>query len=58
MSAVETMSAADAWSTFRRSDARRVVDLVRAVADAHDPGEHGDGVEVVVEAPASAGHDS
>jgi hypothetical protein len=51
MSAVETMSAADAWSTFRRSDARRVVDLVRTVADAHDPGEHGDGVEVVVEAP-------
>ena len=41
----------DAWASFRRSDARRVVAMVRAVADAGDAGEHGDGVEVVVEAP-------
>lgn len=39
------------WVAFRRSDASVVIDMVRAVADAHDPGEHGDGVEVVIEAP-------
>lgn len=36
---------------FRRSRLDRVVDLVRSVAESHDPGEHGHGVEVVVEAP-------
>lgn len=36
---------------FRRSDTVRVVELVRTVADAGDPGEYGHGVEVVVEAP-------
>jgi hypothetical protein len=36
---------------FRRSDATEVIDLVRAVARDADPGEHGDGVEVVIEAP-------
>jgi hypothetical protein len=36
---------------FRRSDASEVIELVRAVAAAADPGEHGDGVEVVIEAP-------
>ncbi len=36
---------------FRRSDPAKVVELVRTVADARDPGEHGQGVEVVVEAP-------
>ncbi|MET7420967.1 hypothetical protein [Dactylosporangium sp. NPDC005555] len=41
----------DSWVRFRRSDPARVVDLVRAVADARDAGEHGQGVEVVVEAP-------
>jgi hypothetical protein len=45
------MSAVETWWTFRRSDARRVIDLVRSVADSRDPGEHGHGVEVVVEAP-------
>jgi hypothetical protein len=39
------------WIVFRRSDARAVIEMVRAVADARDPGEHGDGVEVVIEAP-------
>ena len=39
------------WVEFRRSDASEVIELVRAVARAADPGEHGDGVEVVVEAP-------
>lgn len=39
------------WVVFRSSDARTVVDLVRGVADARDPGEHGHGVEVVIEAP-------
>jgi hypothetical protein len=39
------------WMEFRRSDAAAVIDLVRAVAEATDPGEHGDGVEVVIEAP-------
>ncbi|MGI5181544.1 hypothetical protein ACQEVZ_35090 [Dactylosporangium sp. CA-152071] len=41
----------NSWVPFRRSDTARVVDLVRAVAAAGDPGEHGQGVEVVVEAP-------
>ena len=45
------MSAVDTWLAFRRSDARSVIDLVRAVADSRDPGEHGHGVEVVLEAP-------
>jgi hypothetical protein len=45
------MSAVERWVEFRRSDARSVIDLVRAVADARDAGEHGHGVEVVVEAP-------
>jgi hypothetical protein len=40
-----------AWIEFRRADASAVVDMVRAVAEAKDPGEYGDGVEVVVEAP-------
>jgi hypothetical protein len=39
------------WVMFERSDAGAVIDLVRAVAEAGDPGEHGDGVEVVLEAP-------
>src|SRR5262245_12138109 len=45
------MGAVDSWLAFRRSDARVVIDLVRAVAEARDPGEHGHGVEVVLEAP-------
>jgi len=45
------MGAVDTWLAFRRSDARAVIDLVRAVAEARDPGEHGHGVEVVLEAP-------
>jgi hypothetical protein len=36
---------------FRRSEAAAVIALVRAVAEAADPGEHGEGVEVVIEAP-------
>jgi len=36
---------------FRRSDAAAVIRMVRAVAEARDPGEYGDGVEVVIEAP-------
>src|SRR5256714_14711663 len=36
---------------FPRADAGRVVELVRAVAESADPGEHGDGVEVVIEVP-------
>ncbi|MEV8515497.1 hypothetical protein [Dactylosporangium sp. NPDC051484] len=39
------------WVAFRLSRQGRVVDLVRRVAEARDPGEHGHGVEVVVEAP-------
>jgi hypothetical protein len=39
------------WVEFHRSDAGAVIAMVRAVADARDPGEHGDGVEVVIEAP-------
>ena len=36
---------------FRRTDLIAVVELVRGVAEVADPGEHGDGVEVVIEAP-------
>jgi hypothetical protein len=39
------------WVQFHRSDATPVIELLRTVADARDPGEHGDGVEVVVESP-------
>jgi hypothetical protein len=39
------------WVEFRRSDAGAVIAMVRAVAEARDPGEHGHGVEVVIEAP-------
>jgi len=39
------------WTDFRRSDATAVIDMVRAVAAAADAGEHGDGVEVVIETP-------
>ncbi|HZN72228.1 MAG TPA: hypothetical protein VFC00_11195 [Micromonosporaceae bacterium] len=39
------------WVQFHRQDATPIVDLLRTVADAHDAGEHGDGVEVVVESP-------
>lgn len=39
------------WVEFRRSDASAVIAMVRAVALSGDPGEHGDGVEVVIEAP-------
>jgi hypothetical protein len=39
------------WVVFTRTDADRVVGLVREVADAADAGEHGDGVEVVIEVP-------
>lgn len=43
--------AVEKWVAFRRSRIDRVVAMVRAVAEAADPGEHGEGVEVVVEAP-------
>jgi hypothetical protein len=39
------------WVEFRRSDATAVIEMVRRVAVARDAGEHGQGVEVVVEAP-------
>lgn len=39
------------WVKFERGDAGAVIDLVRALARSADPGEHGDGVEVVIEAP-------
>src|SRR2546423_711443 len=39
------------WVEFRRSDATAVIELVRRVAGAADPGEHGDGVEGVIAAP-------
>ena len=45
------MDSTAGWVQFRRSDATAVIDMVRAVAEAADPGEHGDGVEVVVETP-------
>jgi hypothetical protein len=40
-----------AWVEFRRSDPSVAVEMVRAVARAGDPGAHGHGVEVVIEAP-------
>jgi len=40
------------WVVFDRRDPSVVVDLIRGVAATGDPGEYGDGVEVVVEAPA------
>jgi hypothetical protein len=39
------------WVEFGRSDAGLVIAMVRAVAQAADPGLHGEGVEVVIEAP-------
>jgi hypothetical protein len=39
------------WVEFRRSDPAVAVAMVRDVARAADPGEHGQGVEVVIEAP-------
>jgi hypothetical protein len=39
------------WVEFRRSDPSVAVAMVRQVAQAADPGEHGHGVEVVIEAP-------
>jgi hypothetical protein len=39
------------WIEFGRADASAVIEVVRAIADAADPGEHGHGVEVVVEPP-------
>jgi hypothetical protein len=39
------------WVRFKRSDASPVIALVQAVAEAADPGEHGDGVEIVIEPP-------
>lgn len=45
------MAGVPEWVTFTRTDADRVVGLVRDVADAGDPGEYGDGVEVVIEVP-------
>ncbi|GIH17024.1 hypothetical protein [Rugosimonospora africana] len=39
------------WVPFRRPDTYVVVAMVRAVAETADPGEYGDGVEVVIEVP-------
>ncbi|GAA4700828.1 hypothetical protein [Phytohabitans rumicis] len=39
------------WVTFDRRDPTVVVELIRSVAVSGDPGEYGDGVEVVIEAP-------
>jgi hypothetical protein len=39
------------WFEFHRTDASAVIEAVRAVADAADPGLHGHGVEVVIEPP-------
>jgi hypothetical protein len=39
------------WVQFRRSDLTAVINLVRTAAETADAGEHGDGVEVVIEAP-------
>jgi hypothetical protein len=39
------------WVEFRRSDPAAAVAMVHDVARAADPGEHGHGVEVVIEAP-------
>jgi hypothetical protein len=43
--------ATDEWVPFRLSDPSVVVDMVRAVAETAEPGEHGHGVEIVIEAP-------
>lgn len=40
------------WVIFDRRDPSVVVELIRGVAATSDPGEYGDGVEVVLEAPA------
>jgi len=48
------MSAVDddnGWVGFRASDAATVIALVQDIASARDAGEHGHGVEVVLEAP-------
>jgi hypothetical protein len=42
------------WVEFRRSAPAVAVAMVRDVARAADPGEHGHGVEVVIEAPRPA----
>ncbi|MBO0868396.1 MAG: hypothetical protein J2P15_07505 [Micromonosporaceae bacterium] len=39
------------WVEFCRTDPTAVVEMVRRVAESADPGEHGEGVEVVIEAP-------
>jgi hypothetical protein len=39
------------WVVFDRRVPGAVVELVRGVAVSSDPGEYGDGVEVVIEAP-------
>jgi hypothetical protein len=39
------------WIEFDRADASAVIEVVRGIAEAGDPGEHGYGVEVVVEPP-------
>jgi hypothetical protein len=39
------------WIGFSSGDPAVVVALVRTVAARHDPGEHGDGAEVVIETP-------
>jgi hypothetical protein len=40
------------WVIFDRREPSVVVELIRGVAATGDPGEYGDGVEVVLEAPA------
>jgi hypothetical protein len=39
------------WVEFRRSEPAIVVGMVRVVAARAEPGQHGQGVEVVIEAP-------
>lgn len=51
MVAVARATAEGGWVDFQRCDATAVIAMVRRVADAHDPGEHGDGVEVLIESP-------
>ncbi len=46
-----TMGVVPGWVAFQRSDASIVIEMVREVAASRDPGEHGEGVEVVIEAP-------
>jgi hypothetical protein len=48
---VGTTDSAAGWVPFRRTDASVVIEMVRTVAESADPGEHGDGVEVVIETP-------